>query len=189
MTDEQTPKATPKPTPEEKATKYYHEYMAAKKSDVPLSIVKEHVVRKVADDLDKGVISDDPKERAAKAFSAVDKEERQRANEQMRSGQGSFDLGEHDLIVALAGTEEVEDEEDGTVTTQFTTRDTARCRIGVIGMDEYLRWDFIQDKNRRDANNAYDRGKARLAPYLPYFQQGLTIEEIHRRGLVKGGAA
>lgn len=186
MSNEQQQQET-KPTPEEQALKHYREYMAAKNGDVPLTIVKDHVVRKVADDIERGDASDDAKTRAEKAFTTVDDGQRRRANEQMRSGQQSFDLGEHDLIVALAGIEEVEyEDEEGNVTsiTRYAPKDTARCRIGVIGMDEYLRWDFLQDKNRRAANEAYDKGKARFAPYLPYFQQGLRIEEIHARGLV-----
>lgn len=174
----------PKPTPEERALALYRRYMGKRKGDVPLSVVKDHIVQELAAEIEDGDAVDDPKARAAKAFAAVDSEERQRANEQMRSGQASFDLGEYDLIVALAGLEELDDE-DGSTTTKYSRKNTARCRIGTIGMDEYLRWDFLQDANRRAANEAYDRGKARFAPYLPFFQRGLTIEEIDAQGLVR----
>lgn len=168
-----------KPTPEERAETLYRKYMARQKSDVPLSTVKDDIIVDLTQEIEEGKALDDPKSRATRAFKTVDSHERKRANESLRDGQGAFDLGEQDLIVALAG---VEEEEDGSQ--KYSYSDTARCRIGAFGLDEYLRWDYLQDKNRRDANEAYDQGKARFAAYLPYFQQGLSVPEIHKRGLL-----
>lgn len=159
-------------TESERAEELIRRYMAGLHESIPLDDLRRSVLDDLIEEIERGDFEDDPKSRAEVAFRTADNHLRRHGNEVMKrevTGQQAFDVEEHAVILVLAGIDDVG---------RYTMQDTARCRLGDVGIDEYLRWDHVQYEQVKAIQKAYDAGRQRFAPYQPFFARGLRIRDV-----------